>query len=219
MTEREAAAKRYMEETLLGPDCQNPDRARMRYRVEHSLRAASLGRQLARAEGLHEEALVVALLLHDIAYAVLRPSDDWREHGRMGARLVRPFVESLGFDARDTADILAGIALHVDMRADFPCEKTVTARSVCDCDNIDRFGVFRQPLVLQEAHFDELDTAGRIAFCNERLRQAEEAAFFPLATETAKALWADRMAFQREYFTRLKTQLQSELEWTEDTTC
>ena len=219
MTKREAAAKRYMEELLLGPACENPDRARMRYRAEHSLRAASLGRLVARAEDLHEEALVVALLLHDTAYAVLQPTDEWREHGRMGARLVRPFVESLGFDEQDTADILAGIALHVDMQADFPCEKTVTARSVCDCDNIDRFDVFRQPLVLSEARFDELTTDERVAFCDERLRQAEGAAYFPLATETARALWADRMAFQRDYFTRLRAQLEREREWTEDETC
>ena len=219
MTEREAAAKRYMEETLLGPDCINPDRERMRYRCEHSLRAASLGRQVARAEGLHAEALVVALLLHDVAYAVLRPTDEWSEHGRMGARLVRPFVESLGFAEQDEADILAGIALHVDMKADFPCEKTITARSVCDCDNIDRFDVFRQPLVLSEAHFDELDVDGRIAFCDERLRQAAGAAYFPLATAAAQALWKDRMDFQTEYFTRLRAQLEREREWTEDRPC
>ena len=219
MTQREAAARHYMEELLLEPGCKNPDGARMRYRVEHSLRVASLARQLARAEGLNAEVLVIACLLHDVAYAELGPQDDWREHGRMGARMVRPFVGSLGFDRQDTADILAGIALHVDMCADFPCEKTVTARSVCDCDNIDRFDVFRQPLVLHEAHFDELDTAGRIAFCDERLRQTESTAYFPLATETARVLWADRMDFQREYFTRLRAQLKREREWTEDTKC
>ena len=73
MTQREAAAKHYMEELLLEPGCKNPDGARMRYRVEHSLRVASLARQLARAEGHNAEVLVVACLLHDVAYAELGP--------------------------------------------------------------------------------------------------------------------------------------------------
>lgn len=219
MTVREEDARRFMEETLLGPGCKNPDRAQMRYRCEHSLRVASLAREIARAEGLHEEALAVACLLHDIAYAVLTPDDDWREHGRMGARMARPFVESLGFAPADEADVLAGIALHVDMRADFPCEKTVTARSVCDCDNIDRFDVFRQPLVLREARFDELTTDERIAFAEARIRHAGEAADFPLATAAARALWTDRLAFQKEYFRRLKAQLEREKEWGENKPC
>jgi hypothetical protein len=219
MTEREAQARSYMEKLLLGPGCKNPDRARMRYRVEHSLRAASVGREVAKAEALNEEALAVALLLHDVAYAELMPGDDWREHGRMGARMVRPFVESLGFAKQDEADILAGIALHVDMRADFPCEKTVMARSVCDCDNIDRFDVFRQPLVLQEARFDELTTDERIAFCDERLKQTAQARSFPLATATARALWGNRLDFQKEYFRRLRAQLEREREWTVNAAC
>ena len=52
-----------------------------------------------------------------------------------------------------------------------------------------------------------------------RLRQTESTAYFPLATETARVLWADRMDFQREYFTRLRAQLKREREWTEDTLC
>jgi HD superfamily phosphodiesterase len=38
------------------------------YRYEHSMRVASIGAYIAREEGLDEEAMICACLLHDAAY-------------------------------------------------------------------------------------------------------------------------------------------------------
>lgn len=40
------------------------------YRYEHSLRTAAIGQRIAREEGLNEEALIIACLLHDIGYII-----------------------------------------------------------------------------------------------------------------------------------------------------
>ncbi|MGN0784359.1 MAG: HD domain-containing protein, partial [Candidatus Aphodomorpha sp.] len=64
---------------------ENPDAAihpeRMAYRLEHSMRVANIGREIARAEGLAEEALVIACLLHDISYGEPWEGEQaWKEH-------------------------------------------------------------------------------------------------------------------------------------------
>ena len=51
-----------------------PDRGDMLYRCEHCIRVAENGKMLAKAEGLPEEPLVIACLLHDVGY---RESDDY----------------------------------------------------------------------------------------------------------------------------------------------
>ncbi len=37
-----------------------------KYRLEHTMRVANIGKEIAREEGLNEEALVIGCLLHDI---------------------------------------------------------------------------------------------------------------------------------------------------------
>lgn len=38
------------------------------YRLEHTMRVANLGKQIAEAEGMDAEALTIACLLHDVSY-------------------------------------------------------------------------------------------------------------------------------------------------------
>lgn len=207
MTDKIQKAEIYARSTLLSAESvvrTSPEQAM--YRFEHSLRVAALGQKIARSEGMDEEALVVSCLLHDLAYSVYDPALDWREHGRMSATLARPFVKTLDFPAKTETDILAGIALHVDLRAELPYEKTVFSQSVCDCDNMDRFDAHRIFDILLDFDFRKHTREDQLAFIGEKLRQAAEAEQFHMATPTAQALWADRLAFQREYFTRLKSQ-------------
>ena len=44
----------------------------MQYRYDHTLRVADIGGEIARSEGLSEEALVMACLLHDVGYPECR---------------------------------------------------------------------------------------------------------------------------------------------------
>ena len=87
------------------------------YRLAHTMRVARIGAAIARAEGLDEEAMTVACLLHDISYC--RPftgEADWKDHGRASAAIARPFLETLALTEAQRAAILYGIAAHVDDR-------------------------------------------------------------------------------------------------------
>ena len=66
------------------------------YRFDHSVRVANICRAIARNEGMDEEMAVIAGLLHDVGYGQDFPADyDWSDHGRDGARIARPFLETL----------------------------------------------------------------------------------------------------------------------------
>ena len=111
------------------------------YRWEHTLRVAHYGGQIAREEGADVEIVEAACLLHDVAH--FEPLEDYKDHGREGARLSRPLLAELGYTSDQVESICYAIAVHVDGKADFNHEHTLEADIVSDADNIDRFGAFR----------------------------------------------------------------------------
>ena len=71
----------------------------MEYRINHCIRTANIGREIARKEGMNEEALAIGCLLHDISYALdFNTKEDMINHGRTSAKMVRPFLEELGYN-------------------------------------------------------------------------------------------------------------------------
>ena len=115
------------------------------YRWKHTLRVVQYGKQIAEAEGADVEAVMAACLLHDIS-----KFDDEEygvEHGRVSARIARPFLGTLGYAAAQVNNICFSIAVHVDDKADFEHPITLESKIVSDADNIDRFGAYR--LLLQ----------------------------------------------------------------------
>ena len=113
------------------------------YRLEHTYRVANIGREIAVREGFDETEMVIACLLHDVAYCEEFGEDGWMEHGRRSAIIARPFLKGLGIPEDRVKEICYGIAIHVDEKADFPGENTPFALSVGDADNIDRFDAYR----------------------------------------------------------------------------
>lgn len=196
----------FLRERFLSSDAM--DAAARSYRFRHTLRVAELGRRIARAEGLSEDALVVGCLLHDLAYSEVMPDEAaWRGHGRRSAALARPFVETLALPDADREALLFGIAIHVDDVSGFPGERSPLACSIGDCDNLDRFDVYRVYEQLERVGFSTLDADAQRAFvakAQAHLRHCENA---PVSTATARALWQDRLAFQNEFYRRLSAQL------------
>lgn len=181
------------------------------YRLRHTLRVAALGREIARAEGLHEDALVVGCLLHDLAYA--EPIEDqkaWLDHGRRSAALARPFVETLDLPDPLKEELLYGIAIHVDDEADFAGERTVFALTIGDCDNIDRFDAYRIYENLEYAHFSSMTEAEQHAFLADKRARLEKHRSMPLATETATRLWQERIDYQIGFYDRMIAQFAAE---------
>lgn len=202
----QAQALDFLRERFLSSDAM--DAAARSYRFRHTLRVAELGRRIARAEGLSEDALVVGCLLHDLAYSEVMPDEAaWRGHGRRSAALARPFVETLALPDADREALLFGIAIHVDDVSGFPGERSPLACSIGDCDNLDRFDVYRVYKQLERVGFSTLDADAQRAFvakAQAHLRHCENA---PVSTATARALWQDRLAFQNEFYRRLSAQL------------
>lgn len=202
----QAQALDFLRERFLSSDAM--DAAARSYRFRHTLRVAELGRRIARAEGLSEDALVVGCLLHDLVYSEVMPDEAaWRGHGKRSAALARPFVETLALPDADREALLFGIAIHVDDVSGFPGERSPLACSIGDCDNLDRFDVYRVYEQLERVGFSTLDADAQRAFvakAQAHLRHCENA---PVSTATARALWQDRLAFQNEFYRRLSAQL------------
>lgn len=110
------------------------------YRWQHVLRVSNYGKMIAEVEGADVELVIAACLLHDIAHF---DQDDWKEHGRLGARTIRPLLTNLGYGPEETDNICYSVAAHVDGHADFQHPETLESKVVSDADNVDRFGAYR----------------------------------------------------------------------------
>lgn len=183
-----------------------------KYRFEHSLRVANIGRRIALAEGLDEEALVIGCLLHDLSYIEpMESREEQRNHGRAAAKLARPFLETLDLTPEQIAEICFGIAIHVDDQADFPGERTPLALSISDADNIDRFDVYRLHENLTYSNFLEMSYEEQVDHVTQTQTRLEKYKQMEFGTKTATKLWRERLEFQLEFMARLKAQLDSSI--------
>lgn len=210
MTDREQKTLSFLKERLGGCRYFREHPADGAYRLEHSIRVARIGAQIARAEGMDEEHMAIACLLHDVAYGMDFPADyNWNDHGRDGARIARPFLATLGLDGQAVEDICYAIAIHVDDKADFAGRLTPFTQTVGDADNIDRFDAFRIYDTLRFRQFYDLPLTERLDWLGGLLPRLEELERMELATPTATALWREKAAFQKTFFERLLAQMKA----------
>jgi uncharacterized protein len=138
--------------------------ASLDYRWKQTLRVTQYGRLLAEEEKADLELVLAACLLHDVAK--FSPGDHGLEHGRNGARIARPLLETLGYSQEQIDNICFSIAVHVDDKADFDHPITLESKIVSDADNIDRFGAYR---ILMRFHEDVDDYEKLICSAEQRL--------------------------------------------------
>ncbi len=168
------------------------------YRWEHTLRVAQYGRTIAEGEGLDVEHAVVACLLHDIAYFFEDQATDWKDHGRVGARIARPVLLEAGFSETEAAEICYAIAVHVDGEPDVLHPHTPLADLVSDSDNVDRFSAYRCALWCQTEKDDFQAMADML---RQRIARLEQyAAKNPLDTATGQRLFAEKVDLQLTFF-------------------
>ena len=178
------------------------------YRFEHSIRVANICREIAAKEGMDTEAAVIAGLLHDLAYGLDTPEGyNWKDHGRDGARLARPFLETLELPEQTINDICYAIAIHVDDKADFEGRRCPFTETVGDADNIDRFDVYRVYESLQYMRFNEMPLSEKQDRVNSIFDKLTRYKDMRLGTETAKKLWIERLDYQLGFYGRLEAQL------------
>jgi uncharacterized protein len=181
------------------------------YRIEHSYRVANIGREIALKEGFDETEMVIACLLHDIAYYEADGENRFwpahREHGRRSAQIARPFLEGLGLPQERINDICYGIAIHVDDEADFEGERTAFAVTIGDADNIDRFDAFRLHETMSRDGFLEKPYEEQVEYVEKRLVRLHGYREMPTATKTADEMWKSRIDFYIAFFEKLANQL------------
>ena len=169
------------------------------YRWQHTLRVSQYGQKLAIAEGANQELCITACLLHDLAKFELM--DYGIEHGRVGARLARPLLQTLGYTPDEIENICFSIAVHVDDRADFEHPITLESQIVNDADNIDRFSAYR---VLSNLDLNRQNYEGLIRNAEKRLftllKYRQESI---MATPSGKALFNKQLDLQIMFMERL----------------
>ena len=179
------------------------------YRLEHTYRVANIGRRIAAEEGFDETEMVIACLLHDVSYCEEFGEEGWMEHGRLSARIARPFLTELGLSEDRINDICYGIAIHVDDEADFEGERTAFALSVVDADNIDRFDVYRIHEGLVNEGFIDMSFDEKYEYAKKRLARLKELKNLPVATKAAERMWKDRLDLYVSFYEKLVDQLNS----------
>ena len=183
------------------------------YRKEHSLRVAAIGAYIAREEGMDEEEMICACLLHDAAYfRGFKDRQEWVDHGRNSAKIAKPVYESLGFSEAQVEEMCFGISTHVDEEKDFPRPWTIFERTIRNADDIDRYDVYRLYETLQMAHFEEMSMVNKISFLEDRIdlllnRNPEPA----MVTPAAGKLWDDHIAYQVEFLRRMLKQMKNQV--------
>lgn len=178
------------------------------YRIEHSFRVANICKEIARKENLNIEMAYVAGLLHDIGYSVDYDSyEDYKNHGRVGARIARPFLLELGYSKDEVEEMCYGIAIHVDDKADFEHERTPLTGIVGDADNIDRFDAYRLYEGLQNIDYMNLPIADQKAHVDKMLSRLPKLRELKLETNTSQKMWEDKIDFMIEFYNKLNNQI------------
>lgn len=163
------------------------------YRWAHTLRVAQFGRMIAEGESADLESVVVACLMHDIAWFNVNDKNN-REHGNIGAELVRPYLDTLGYTQDQIKNICYSIASHITVEN----PETLEARIVSDADNVDRYGPYR---ILQWCFSDISDYEKLTGKLAERIKRLEEyRENNPLFTEIGKQLFAEQLHLQILFF-------------------
>jgi len=179
------------------------------YRIEHSYRVAYIAKDIAKKEGFSEDMAFIAGLFHDIGYAIeYKNGEGFFDHGRLGAKLVRPFIYSLGYSEAEAEEICYAIAIHVDYKADFEFENTKLALSIIDADYIDRLDAFRLYEGLHNVDYKNLSIKEQgeyIKKTKENLNNFKKE--YKCATVTAQKMLDEKICYQIEFLNRLNNQV------------
>jgi len=189
---------------------QEGNESQREYRLKHSFRVANIAKEIATKEGLNVEAFVIGGLLHDIGYChEFKDGDDYKNHGRYGAKVAKDFIMSLDIDEQFKQEILYGIAAHVDGKSDVEGVETVLSETISDCDNIDRFDCYRLHENLEYAKFTSKPFDEQLEYVTARIKRLKELKEMKFATETGTMMWISNLDYQIEFCVKLLNQLNS----------
>ncbi len=183
------------------------------YRYNHTLRVANIANKIAENEKLDKEILVIGALLHDISYCnEFKTKEDHINHGRKSSKIVEEFLDTLNLTQYQKEQILVGIAIHVDDSAgEYETIRSIEAKSISDCDNIDRFDIYRIFEALNYERFLDMSLNEQIEFVDKKLLAYNRFLEYKeeFSTNSAKEMWLEKIDQYREVFLKLDCQLKS----------
>ena len=184
-------------------------------KIDSLVRTANIGRTIAKAEGINEDAVAIGCLLLDISYAVPFTDNDYKNHGRDSAVIARSFLKELGIGMEYIESICYAIAKHVDGNAGFNGDDNYLTDAILSADMIEKFSSVKLFENLDVVDFYNLSLENKLEIISnmlEKLRNEEERVFI---TNTAKNLWMDNIGFQEVFYRNLQKQLLAGKEITE----
>jgi uncharacterized protein len=104
-------------------------------------------------------------------------------------------------------ELLYGIAIHVDDKADFEGERTILAETIGEADNIDRFDKFRLYEALLESDLKSMTLDKQMSFAENKINRLTKLKTITHKTVTSNQLWNEKLDYQINYFQALLEQL------------
>ena len=183
-----------------------PERYDMMYRYEHTLRVTQIGMAIANAEGLPDEPIILACLLHDVGYPECKTFSDLWKHPELSAKIAELFFQNIGYDEKWSKTICRGIAMH-SLKEELPKDMTPFEITVRDADDIDRFSLLRSDELMGDI-VKEHSTGEILERCEAVLRQTEGVWNYPRGTKTAREMWEECLQQRKNAAKRLIEQLE-----------
>lgn len=178
----------------------------MLYRYEHSLRVATIGRQIAKEESLPEEPLLIACLLHDAGYPECTSMDDLYRHPAISAEIAKLYLQGINYEKTMADSICRAIQIH-DIVDNIPADATAFELSVRDADDIDRSDTMRM-CIWGYHDIGENSAEDIIKICHKRLELIEGSKKRVCGTRTAKRLWLKKLEQHNNFYQNLLEQMQ-----------
>ena len=183
------------------------------YRYTHSLRVAGICRDIAIAEGMDQEMLILGGLLHDIGYVACKSKLDYADHGLKSAEIAASFLQEQLYDPQKAESICYGIRVHTQEDAERARPATVLEDTISDADNIDRFDAWRFSRNLHWDGLDKMNIQQIRQLCATRCQRMQELRGLRFATETALGMWNEKLDLWMDFYSRLKNQMDATTQW------
>ena len=127
------------------------------------------------------------------------------KHPGLSAEIAEKFLKQIGYDKELSKSICKAVRIH-DRWNDFPEDSNPFELSVRDADDLDRFDVMRICMI-GRSDIGELSTVELIEVCDKRLNALKGDYGRVCGSETAKALWEERLKMREQFYLGLKEQM------------
>lgn len=173
-----------------------------RNRFEHSMRVYKWAKRINEIEKGDEEVISIAAIFHDVAKGI----NGGKNHGEVGAKICKEYLQEINFDKRKTEMIVQAIRNHSKYYKS-NMELSLEDKIIMDADALDEVGALT---ILWDSMATGMEDDPsytkvyyRLLSVLERRRRYRRT----LRTEYGRKLYAERTEFLEEFIKNLKYEL------------